>query len=288
MKLALGTVQFGLDYGVANVGGQPDFQNALSVVSLSRELGMDTLDTAIAYGDSESLLGRLGVQDWRVVSKLPAVPENCSDISCWVKQQVQDSLSRLRVSTLYGLLLHRPSQLLEEIGPALFDAISTLKADGLVSKIGVSVYGSNELDKLFEKYQFDLIQSPLNILDRSLIDSGWAKRLKVAGVEVHTRSVFLQGLLLMPSWQRPVKFNRWHFIWQEWSRWLTENGLSPLQGCIRYAVAHECIDRVIVGVDSATQLGEINSAMHGELLSLPDFNPLEDARLINPSDWNLL
>lgn len=141
MKLALGTVQFGLEYGVANVVGRPDFHNAASVINLARKLGMDTLDTAIAYGDSESLLGRVGVQDWRVVSKLPAIPENCPNISSWVRQQIQDSLSRLGVSSIYGLLLHCPSQLLEKTGSALFDAVSKLKADGLVSKIGISVYG---------------------------------------------------------------------------------------------------------------------------------------------------
>ncbi len=288
MKLALGTVQFGLDYGVANESGRIAFEDAQSILRLARASGIDTLDTAIAYGDSEAVLGQLGVQPWRVVSKLPAAPENCADVSLWVKQQTQGSLTRLGVTRLHGLLLHRPSQLLEKMGPALFDALQALKNDDLVCKIGVSVYRPAELDVLFEKYRFDLIQAPLNILDRELVESGWTAQLKAAGVEVHTRSAFLQGLLLMSEEQRPTKFNPWQSIWQEWSHWLRDTGLSPLQACLQYAVAQESIDRVVVGVDTSVQLKEIILAADGKLSSLPTFNRLQDDRLMNPTAWNQL
>ncbi len=288
MKLALGTVQFGLDYGVANTSGRIVLDEANSILQLASESGMDTLDTAIAYGDSEAVLGQLGVQPWNVVSKLPGVPEDCGDVALWVRQQVQGSLSRLGVSRLYGLLLHRPGQLLEKTGPALYEALQSLKVDGVVCKTGISVYGPAELDALFDKYQFDLIQAPFNILDRGLVESGWAARLQSAGVEVHTRSAFLQGLLLMSSEQRPSKFDRWQSIWQEWSRWLQETGLTPLQACLQYAVSHPNIDRVVVGVDTSAQLKEIIRAADGKLAILPSFAPLLDERLVNPAVWNQL
>lgn len=288
MKLALGTVQFGLDYGVANTSGRIASEDALSILQLARATGMDTLDTAIAYGDSEGVLGQLGVQPWKVVSKLPEVPEGCADVSQWARQQIQGSLTRLGISQLHGVLLHRPIQLLEKIGPVLFEALQGLKTDGLVRKTGVSVYGPTELDAVFEKYQFDLIQAPFNILDRRLIESGWAGRLKAAGVEVHTRSTFLQGLLLMSEEQRPSKFSRWQSVWQEWKRWLTDDGLSPLQACLQYSVTQENIDRVVVGVDTPAQLKEIIQAADGKLSSLPTFSPLQDDRLVNPATWNQL
>jgi aryl-alcohol dehydrogenase-like predicted oxidoreductase len=288
MKLALGTVQFGLDYGVANTSGRIASAEAKSILKLASGSCMDTLDTAIAYGDSESVLGQLGVQQWNVVSKLPGVPEDCSDVTLWVRQEVQGSLSRLGVSRLYGLLLHRPSQLLGKTGPALYEALQSLKEDGLVCKTGVSVYGPAELDALFDNYQFDLIQAPFNILDRGLVESGWAIRLQSAGVEVHTRSAFLQGLLLMPGDQRPSKFDRWQSIWQEWTRWLQDNGLTPLQACLQYAVSQPNIDRVVVGVDTSAQLEEIIRAADGKLASWPSFAPLLDERLLNPAVWNQL
>ena len=288
MKLALGTVQFGINYGVANTSGRIPVGEAKTILQLALAAGINTLDTAIAYGDSEGVLGQLGVHAWKVVSKLPAVPEDCAEVSQWVNQQIQGSLTRLGVSQLYGVLLHRPGQLMEKNGPALYEALQALKTEGLVRKTGASVYGPEELDSLFDSYQFDLIQAPFNILDRGLVESGWAKRLKSVGVEVHTRSAFLQGLLLMSKEQRPSKFGRWGTIWQEWERWLKETGLTPLQACLQYAVCQSNIDHVVVGVDTSAQLKEIIFAADGRLPSLPSFAPLLDDRLVNPSTWNQL
>lgn len=288
MKLALGTVQFGLDYGIANTGGRVSLEEALAIIGRSRQLGIDTLDTAVAYGDSESVLGKLKVQSWKVVTKLPAVPEDCNNITQWVEMQVSESLNRLQLTRVYGLLLHRPSQLHESHGPELFAALQSLKVEGLVNKIGVSVYSHDELDKLHNQYAFDLVQAPLNILDRSLIDSGWAQQLQDDGVEVHTRSAFLQGLLLMPKQKRPAKFEHWAGIWAEWDRWLAETSLTPLQACLRYAIGLNCVDRVIVGVDTVVQLDEIVDASVGNLPSLPKFKKMQDNRLTNPAMWNQL
>lgn len=288
MKLALGTVQFGLNYGVANTVGRVTTHVAGEILCKAQMFGMDTLDTAIAYGDSESVLGGLGVQGWKAVSKLPTVPEGCPDVAQWVRTQTQESLQRLGLPHLYGLLLHRPGQLLKGMGSELYAALQQLKTEGLVANVGVSVYGPNELADLWPTYQFDLVQAPLNILDRSLVDSGWAARLKEAGVEIHTRSAFLQGLLLMPANQRPAQFDRWSDTWQEWDRWLSTTELTPVQACLRYVNALDVIDRVVVGVDAVAQLDEIVAAADGVLDSLPAFKPLQDERLINPASWNQL
>lgn len=288
MKLALGTVQFGLNYGVANTSGRVSAEMAGEILRRAKMSGLDTLDTAIAYGDSESLLGGLDVQSWKVVSKLPAVPEGCINVAQWVKAQTQASLERLGLKSLHGLLLHRPEQLLEGTGSDLYAALQSLKAEGLVDKVGVSVYGPAELADLWPRYWFDLIQAPLNILDRSLMDSGWAARLKDAGVEVYTRSAFLQGLLLMPADKRPARFQRWADIWLEWDRWLSATRLTPVQACLRYVTALDAIDRVVVGVDTAAQLNEIIAAADGVLDNLPSFRPLQDESLINPASWDQL
>lgn len=288
MKLALGTVQFGLSYGVANTSGQVSGEVAAAVLQRAQQADIDTLDTAIAYGDSESVLGRLDVKAWKTVTKLPAVPDGCSDVTQWVKAQAQGSLTRMGLNSLHGLLLHRPDQLLDGKGAELYAALQSLKYEGLVSKIGVSVYGPQELDALHGQYTFDLVQAPLSILDRSLLDSGWAQRLKDNGVEVHTRSAFLQGLLLMSKENRLAKFERWADIWTEWDRWLTETGLTPLQACLQFTNTLDCIDRVVVGVDNLAQLDQIIEAAEGALRSLPQFKSLQDERLISPATWNQL
>lgn len=288
MKLALGTVQFGLDYGVANDSGRVAIESASLILQKARHARITTLDTAIAYGDSESVLGTIGVASWKIVTKLPAVPGGCSDLYRWVREEVAGSLARLKVKKLYGLLLHRPSELLEDKGRFLHAAMQSLKSEGLVEKIGISVYGPAELNLLFDQYRFDLVQAPLSILDRSMVETGWADRLKLAGVEVHTRSAFLQGLLLMPAHRRPLKFSRWAEIWQEWDRWLIETSLTPLQACLQYATSLDCVDRVVVGVDSVEQLNQIIDAASGALPSLPLFKSLQDERLVNPATWKEL
>ena len=288
MKLALGTVQFGLDYGVANTLGRVTVQEAGAILQCAQACGLDTLDTAIAYGDSEAVLGQLGIQHWNTVTKLPAVPENCQDVVQWVHEQIEQSMARLGVSQLHGVLLHRPAQLLEKMGPALYGALQSIKAHGKTRKIGVSVYGPSELDALFNAYALDLVQAALNIFDRGLVESGWAGRLHDAGVEVHTRSAFLQGLLLMPATERPVKFNPWSNVWRAWDGWLEQEDLTPLQACLRYATNLPQVDRVVVGVDTAAQLQQIVQAAYGKLATLPEFDTLQDARLINPASWNQL
>jgi aryl-alcohol dehydrogenase-like predicted oxidoreductase len=287
-KLAIGTVQFGLDYGVANIDGRVRPIEASAILQRAKAVGMDTLDTAIAYGDSEVVLGQLGVQGWKTITKLPAVPDACLDIEQWLHNQIQASMTRLCVTRLHGVLLHRPSQLLEHKGPALYVALQALKAQGLVNKIGISVYDTDELEALSDLYPMDLVQAPLNILDRRLVESGWSKVLKNAEVEVHIRSAFLQGLLLMPRHQRPVKFSRWSDIWQEWDRWLCEMDLTPLQACLHYVNSVPDIDRIIVGVDTVAQLNQIIEAADGTLESVPSFIPLADSRLLNPANWNQL
>lgn len=286
-KLALGSAQFGLNYGVANQHGKVGDLEIATILDEARIQGIDTLDTAIAYGDSEQRLGKLGVSSWQVISKLPEVPANIADILSWVEQSVNQSLERLQIGQLYGLLLHRPEQLLGFQGKALYHSLNLIKEQGLVKKIGVSIYNPTELELLCDKFSFDLIQSPFNVLDRNLEKSGWLYKLKKSGVEIHVRSVFLQGLLLMNSSNRPAYFNRWNPLWDQWEQWLVDTKLTPLQGCLGYVLSNPDIDRVIVGVDSLKQLQEI-LAVTTEIGSLPPDNLYcSDPDLINPSLWKL-
>lgn len=288
MKLALGTVQFGMRYGVANSVGQVSEAAAEAILKQASLLGVNMLDTAVAYGSSEEVLGKFAQTDQNIVTKLSAVPETERDLKNWIIGQFDGSLERLRVSRIYGLLLHRPDQLLGPSGAEIYDALAELKARGSVQKIGVSIYSPDELEPLLERYNFDLVQATLNILDRRILETGWAGRLKEHGIELHTRSAFLQGLLLMPKDQRPVRFERWKSIWEEWDQWLSDTGLSPLEACLRFAVQQPLVDRVVIGVDSTAQLLEIVGALDGIIKKLPKFEDLSDTRLINPATWNQL
>ncbi len=286
MKLALGTAQFGFPYGVANTLGQVDQVSAEKILMRARKEGIDTLDTAMDYGESEKCLGQADVGEWRIITKLSGIPEFCEDISGWVNSQVDDSLSRLGLKTLNGLLLHRPYELLGSNGEKLWAAVESLKKDGVVEKIGFSIYDFSELDRLWFSFQPDLVQVPYNILDCRLVTSGWLSRMNDARVEVHVRSIFLQGLLLMSRNERPKKFDRWSNLWHSWDKWLYEEGLTAQEACVSFAMADKRISRVVVGVDSLVQLEEILSLTDRGIIKYPKFFNVGD--LINPSRWNLL
>ncbi len=287
-RLAIGTVQFGLPYGIANHIGQVSGADVKAILKAAAESGIATLDTAIGYGESEQRLGEAGIQGWQVVSKLPAIPIGCGDILQWVAKAVDGTLQRLKINSLYGVLLHRPQQLLEKDGNQLYLALQQLKQDGLVQKIGVSIYDSSELDALCAPFQFDLVQAPFNILDRRLVDAGWLSRLTDHGTELHVRSVFLQGLLLMKQGDRPQTFSKWSALWSQWDEWLEHIGLTPLQACIRFVLSFPQISKVVVGVDSLQQLREILMASVGPSPIIPDGLRTSDLDLICPVNWAAL
>lgn len=286
MKIALGTVQFGLEYGVANTKGRVPEETAQEILGLARELGVDTLDTAAAYGTSEEVLGRTGVDAFKVISKVPPGTEHLEKPANWVKRCIDQSLSNLRCDSLYGLLLHRPLDLLQSNGRELYDALVDIKRQGLAEKIGISVYGPDDLEKL-AAFDFDLVQAPMNILDRRLKNSGWLEKLSKQGTEVHIRSAFLQGLLLMPAAQRPEYFKPWRSLFTEYDAWVAVQQLTPLQACLGYLNGHPEINKIVVGVDTREQLREIVSAAKTPTPTVPDNIQTSDLNLINPGLWAL-
>jgi aryl-alcohol dehydrogenase-like predicted oxidoreductase len=288
-RLALGAAQFGLgEYGIANRVDIPSDEQTQQILEVAKAGGISLIDTAVSYGESERRLGKQGMNGWEVVTKVPMVPENANDPAGWVHDSARASLARLNMTRLYGLLLHRPHQLLRPMGSSLYAALLRLKGEGLVSKIGISIYDPAELDQLMPHHEFDLVQAPFNVLDRRLLDSGWLHRLADRGVELHVRSVFLQGLLLMGPEARPAKFSPWDSVWANWGRWLQESGATALQACLHQALSFPEISAVVIGVESAGQLQEILAAERRAVPSAPSYLRCDDPRLVNPSDWENL
>lgn len=284
-RLALGTVQFGLPYGIANTAGQVSLAEAERMVSLAADNGIDTIDTAIGYGESEQVLGRIGMQGFKVVSKIPPVPPDVTNVRGWVRDEVARSLDTLRIDRLHGLLLHRSADLLGPYGDVLAEALCELKAEGAVVKTGVSIYAPDDLETLSRKLELDLIQAPFNLADRRLHRSGWLQRLRSQGTEIHVRSVFLQGLLLMPREAMPPKFARWAPLFDRWHDWQRCHEASAVAACLAFPLSFPAIDRVVVGANDSAQLQEILRATAQRVeTALPDL-ACDDEDLINPARW---
>ena len=288
MKLALGTAQFGSPYGVANQFGQVSKEETQRVLRSCQLAGITTIDTASSYGTSEQILGSIGVDRFNIVSKLRALPEDISDVNAWVESEFDQSVKRLNVDVLHGFLLHSPKDLHTGEGKDLLAALVRLKHLGKVKKIGVSVYSPEELASLFLLYKFDIVQCPLNVVDQRLVKTGWLTKLEAYGVEVHTRSSFLQGLLAMPRIKIPIKFGCWDYIWSPWFDWLKANDISGVEGCLSYSMSLSGVDKLVIGVDSEKQLNELVAIVRN--LRLHDLSPMpamscDDDNLINPSNW---
>jgi aryl-alcohol dehydrogenase-like predicted oxidoreductase len=287
-RLALGTVQFGLDYGIANTNGIVSEKEMIAILDLAKKRGIDTLDTAIAYGSSEERLGLSGINGWSVITKLSSIPPGTGSVETEIRESVRNSLQRLRIEKLYGLLLHVPGQLLNIQGEQIYRTLSELKEEGIVSKIGYSVYEPGELDLLVNSFPPDIVQIPLNVLDRRFISTGWLRQLKESGVEIHTRSAFLQGLLLMIPGERPQKFNHWNDLWQRWDFFVRQSGLTAAQICLGFACSIQEVNKIVIGVDSVAHLNDILDTPPVMPVSVPDTLSCEDIRLINPSNWKNL
>jgi aryl-alcohol dehydrogenase-like predicted oxidoreductase len=286
-KIALGTVQFGTDYGINSTHGNVQLDEVERILNYAKSEGIELLDTAPAYGNSEQILGDCNVHKFNVVTKTRHF--DCSIISNReVDLLVSDfkiSLKLLKQKSIYGVLIHNADDLLKSKSDKLYNCLNDFKHARKVKKIGVSIYNHEQLQSIVNNFDIDLVQLPFNILDRRLINSGIFKILQDNNVEVHARSVFLQGLLLMTEQSRPKKFNYWESLWKVWHEWLNDNHITALEATIRYAISTTEISKVLVGVDSTKQLKEIISASYGDLPDMPDELFISDVNLLNPSNW---
>ena len=285
-KLALGTVQFGMDYGI-NSGIKVEQNEVLKIVNLARKSGIKLIDTAQLYGSSEKVLGNVNTVDFDIVTKSRAfeqdiINENEANL---VINDLDHSLKLLKQKSLYAFLVHHGEDLLKPGGEMIFNKLQILKEQGLVKKIGFSAYIDNQLIKIIDRFDIDIIQLPMNILDNRLINNGLLNKLYSRGIEIHTRSVFLQGLLLMDMDKRPKYFDRWSNLWKFWYEWLTDNKLSPLEASIRYMISKPEISRVLVGVDNKEQLKNIINASDGNVPTIPEELKTDDPDLLNPGNW---
>ena len=283
--IAVGTAQFGLNYGIANKNGKLDKTEVREILNVARQRGADTLDTAIVYGDAESTLGSIGCADWKVVTKLPSIPSDNRDVQGWVNSEVSKSLLRLNIKSLYALLLHNPMDLLGPEGRVLADAMLNLKSQGIVSKLGVSIYNPSELEDIRDLQITDIVQAPMNVFDRSFSSSGWLTDLANSGAEVHVRSAFLQGLLVMEPAERPAQFAQWSNLLARWDNWIVETKLTRVEACLAHLKSYPEVSQIVVGIDNVRQAREIFAAFETSPSRVPEKISSDDQQLINPATW---
>ena len=275
MKIALGTVQFGTTYGAFNSAGQVSAQGVADILDLAQRAGIDTLDTASGYGTSEAVLGDLAAGRFQLITKCPPL-ESAAEIETAFARS-QGTLGQ----PIYGYLLHNAQDLLGPQGDAIWAALDNLRSAKHVQRIGVSAYSLDEARKIAERYDISLVQLPANILVPWYKDAGLP-----AHIEVHVRSVFLQGFLLSDPDALPARFAPWRRTLMQFRAQATQAGLTPLQACLAPLLASPVIRRVVLGVDSAAQLQDILDAVQATSAP-PELGPFPDVTdaLTDPRNW---
>ena len=289
MKIGLGTVQFGMKYGVLGNGKRVDSSDIGEILDIALNHSNMILDTSPAYGDSEQQLGSYdSIRQFRCVTKTPTRSHKCSDnlnisqiFSCF-----NNSLASMKIASAYGLLVHDCRDLLCDDGEILFDFLLSLKDRGLTKKIGVSVYLPEEAEAILRRFDIDILQVPLSPLNQSFLAGNFLDAISGTGVEIHARSVFLQGVLLAPYGSLPDKFSSLNNAHQRFLDCAVELGLTPLSLAMNFVLGQSSVQTVLVGVQSLSQFCSILK-IDANPTSIPDVPHLHlaDGAWNNPSQW---
>ena len=274
-RIILGTVQFGCEYGI-NSAGHPDTDMVREILKEADRSGIRTLDTSSAYGNAESVLGECmpTQSDFNIISKYPKQEKPVNEV-------FNESLTRLNTKHLYGYMMHHFSIYREH--PSVWNDFIRLRDNGLVDRIGFSLYSPEELEIIFnDNIDFNLVQIPRNIFDRKF--DPYLPELKRRGVEIHVRSTFLQGLFFKNRESLPEKLLPLKKYLIELDSIARDSAMSITQLALGFNIYNDLIDKVLIGVDNVNQLRD-NIDSIPEKPIIPDINVME-LELLNPVYWN--
>lgn len=295
MKLCLGTVQFGMDYGIQ---GQKRPSETLvdEMLAYAFNHGINCLDTASLYGNAEEVIGNF-IKKYRkkfdkiqMISKMPSHSLEVVSDKVWsdtMLYHAEHSITTLGIDKLYAYLFHHAGYIFEE---KAVEALASVTTKGLAEKIGVSVYSPEEAMKALEYQEIKVIQIPYNVFDQRLDQCGFFQKAKKAGVEIYARSTLLQGMVMMNPDMLPKKMSFAADYLRRFLNICSEYNIPPLQAAVGYVSASPYIDYMVFGADNKKQLAEYISIWD---LGMPEemvydlksaFETVEE-KLVNPVFW---
>ncbi len=282
--LGLGSAQFGCDYGISNTRGRVHEDEVRQILSLAADCRITQIDAAYYHGDVERILGRC----WPFPS--PFKPQvrtlRLEKGLDWLESRLRRSVDHMGLARIHSALVDSAEDLTGAEGDALWARLEKLKAEGLVSRIGISATHDDQPVLLAKRFKPDIMQVPASILDQRLVHNGAIAQLAELGVEVQVRSVFLQGLLFLPREALPPNLAPVGPHLSRVRRILAEYGADPLHAALSYALNLPGVSTVLVGVTSAAELRAIVAASERKAPRVAyDMMALNDEIALDPNQW---
>lgn len=291
-KLCLGSAQFGLDYGITNNKGKVKLPEVKDILKYSSENNISLIDTAQSYGDSENVIGKSLPENnsFKIITKLSLKnieQFELDHINSW-EMGLKNSLKLLRKNKLEALLLHSQKDLQKPGSKHLINWLLSIKSRGIVNKIGLSIYGENDLEGISRDF-IDIIQLPLSIYDQRLIHNLTISKLRNEGYEIYARSIYLQGLILMRSNEWPKWISKKTIDHhQKLEEFASKNDLKLIDLAIEFIKSQKMIKAAIFGICNLKELKELNKIWKKKNI-LNNYKwekwNLEDMKVINPLLW---
>lgn len=288
-KIIIGTAQFGSDYGITNSKGEVSLSEIKKIILEANNNGVNCFDTAPIYGNAEVKLGKCLEKNSKVITKVFEIKDKNIDKNNLkeVEKVFFKSLKNLKLNKIYALLIHSVKDLYKNNSKILVEFLENLKKNNIVEKLGISIYEKKDFENTIKIFKPDIIQIPINIFDQRLLKKKFVNFIKNMDIEIHARSIFLQGLLLSKEELIP---NHLFFIKNYLSKFkkkLEAKGLKPMEACLSFINNVSAIDKIVVGVSSLNEFKEILNTNKNKNLKINDFDEfkLNNKKILNPINW---
>ena len=245
-KIIIGTASLGLKYGFNKT--KQNSRNSVAYLKKAYNLGIKEIDTSPAYGNSGKIINDTK-KKFKIYTKLTKklLKTNSKKIELSIKNFLIKSLKKFSIKEFEGVLIQNESVMLTKKGKKIFETLKKFKENKLIKNIGISSYNLKTLRKILKKYQFDFVQVPFNVFDQRLIEKKNLDFLNKKKIDIHVRSIFLQGLLLLDNNEIPIKFKKYKEFFYFWNTWLNNNNYSNLEACYNFVNEQKSIKKVVIG-----------------------------------------
>ncbi len=283
-KIIIGSANVNKRYGLIN--NKININEFKKLLNFAVVKGIKTVDTSPQYSNSEKVIGSVK-KNFKIITKITRIPSKIKNIEIekWITNQFLQSSKNLRLNKVYGLLLQNAEILLSKNSKFVFRALLNLKKKNKLQKIGISIYNFKTLEKIINKYHIDFVQVPYNIFDRRIENVRLIKKIKKKGIEIHVRSIFLQGLLTKRNIKIPKKLLSLKKGLESWKKWLELNKLTTINACLNFVLRNKNVDKIVIGFNDLESFKQVINYKKSTI-NFRKLNIKIDSKHLDPRKWN--